>query len=170
MDFQKVADAIEKSPQTIRDLIFSAELGGKMEKIMIDNNLEEEVAFKLTDEVGYVILGLKPRTGFSDSLSLIGISGDKASKIVSEVEANIFINLDQIVKNNSEKIREEKQNKDKNQSSVGQSFEQIILNQARAMQPARPPENLPIEQATENKPKMEVPTYGTSDPYREPIS
>ncbi len=53
-------------------------------------------------------------------------------------------------------------------NNVGQSFEQIILNQAKAMQPARPaaPEDLPIEQEKSKKIHDYVPG---SDPYREPI-
>jgi len=60
------------------------------------------------------------------------------------------------------------------QNRVGTDFEQIILNQARAMQPARPagevPHNLPTNEPQEEKPKAIHNYIGESDPYREPIS
>ena len=70
------------------------------------------------------------------------------------------------------------------QSGVGNSFEQIILNQAKAMQPAvpadrimnhelgimnekkEPPNNLPTSEVPHN-----LPTYKPGeDPYHEPIA
>jgi hypothetical protein len=72
-------------------------------------------------------------------------------------------------------------------AGVGGSFEQIILNQAKAMQPARPadesggvtryeirdtskkeekPDNLPIK---EDEPRLIHNYIGESDPYRESI-
>ena len=71
MDFQKVTEAIRKSSPETKRLIFSAELGEKVTDIAFENNLDEEVALKLADEVGYVILGLKSRTAFFDSLAAV---------------------------------------------------------------------------------------------------
>ena len=71
--------------------------------------------------------------------------------------------------------------KDLSSNSIGQSFEDLILNQARGMQPAKEsgqqtvsssqaPDNLPIENnAQQNKPEIKVPNYSGSDPYREPL-
>lgn len=190
IDFEKVAEAIEKSSPEIKNLMFSTELGDKIGTIAEENKLEEETAFKLIDEVGYVILGLKSRSSFFSSLTEIGIDKDMAQKTANKVETEIFTELDEIKKDskeNFEKIRSEKPEETKPQNGVGDSFEQIILNQAKAMRPARPtdesdgimnyesrimeekkesPNNLPKEP---QKPKMEVPDYTNGDPYREPI-
>lgn len=194
IDFQKVADAIEKSSPEIKNLMFSAELGDKIGIIAENNKLDEETAFKLFDEIGYIILDLKSKFSFFDSLVEIGIDKDIANSITKETEVSIFSKLD-AVKNNSNKPtennsqplitdREEvpEQSEIKSTNNIGQSFEDIILNQARAMMPARPmdesgrvtshesrdtnriAENLPIKQ---DKPRA-IHNYIGSDPYREP--
>jgi hypothetical protein len=191
IDFEKVAEAIEKSSQEIKDLMFSAELADKIGIIAEENKLEEEIAFKFIDEVGYVILSLKSRSSFFDSLVGIGIDKNIASLIAKNVDEKIFSELDKI-KNKIQEIPpedkiqpKEMESKKENQSGVGQSFEQIILNQARAMQPARPagyvPQNLPTnepkptENVAENIPIKQEEEHAIhnyvpgADPYREPI-
>jgi hypothetical protein len=114
---------------------------------------------------------------------------DKAKKMNKEIENDVFVKLDKIEQNKEEKPKTSSNN-------VAQSFEQIILNQARAMQPARekqeeekpesgswnlgkesqvpenlPPENLPTESLNkkpeEEKPKAIHNYVQGSDPYRE---
>lgn len=191
MDFQKVTEAIEKSSPEIKNLMFSVGLGEKVTDIAFENNLDEEIALKLSDEVGYVILGLKSRTSFFDSLVEIGIKKNVASSIAKEVELKIFSELDKIkitppiqeppTQNNEEPVPNRP---DERRDGVGQSFEQIILNQAKAMQPAvpadrimnhelgimnekkEPPNNLPTSEVPHN-----LPTYKPGeDPYHEPIA
>lgn len=166
IDFQKVADAIEKSSQEIKNLMFSTELGEKILEIAEKNNLIEEEYLRLADEIGYVILNLKPRNLFFDSLKESGINENAAKIISNAVESEIFVRLND-AKNETGKSEPEKKQA---QNGVGQSFEQIILNQARAMQPARQaPTNLPTnEPLAEEKPKA-IHNYIGSDPYREPI-
>lgn len=191
IDFQKVADAIEKSSPEIKDLMFSAELGENVQNISEKSNLNEETTLKLVDEIGYVILDLKSRGNFLDSLTSIGIAKDIAIPVANQVESEIFVHLDKIknrtlgnevVEKSEEAIQkmERKGNIITPSSGVGGEFEQIILNQARAMKPAvaaesgyglakptaQVPENLPI---VEEKPKV-IHNYMTSnDPYREPL-
>lgn len=173
MDFQKVAEAIRKSSPEIKRLIFSVELGEKVTDIAFENNLEEEVALKLADEVGYVILDLKSRSTFFDSLTEIGVDKNVASSVAKEVESNIFSELDKIKitppiqelpKEPPPQSTSSVEPAPRSESGVGDSFEQIILNQAKAMRVAIPPENLPVEQSEPKAIHNYVP--GT-DPYRE---
>ena len=177
IDFEKVAEAIEKSSQEIKNLMFSAELGDKIGIIAEENHLEEETAFKLFDEVGYVILDLKSRFSFFDSLVDIGIDKVAAQKIVNGVGTEIFSELDKIKNKSQEEKKEVQEEPVSPQNNVGTDFEQIILNQARAMQPAQDsskqqvassqvPKNLPTEQ---EKPRAIHNYIGESDPYREPM-
>lgn len=188
IDFEKVAEAIEKSSPEIKKLMFSVELGEKIQDMTEENNLDEETASKLADEIGYVILNLKTKSSFFDSLTHIGIDKNIATSISKEIDLRIFSELDKIKKT------EERESS----NSVGESFEQIILNQVKAMQPARTsgdgpaqparesgqqsasssqvPENLPTEQekpsdfAEATPDKKAIHNYiGESDPYREPI-
>ncbi len=186
INFEKVAEAIEKASPEIKNLMFSAELADKIGIIAEENKMEEEVAFKFIDEVGYVILDLKSKTSFFSSLTEIGIDKSIASLIEKEVNEKIFSELDKIknTENSQEKPKETKP-----QNNVGTSFEQIILNQAKAMQPARlasesvaggparpagwVPQNLPTQEPPkvqqEDKPKAIHNYIGESDPYREPV-
>lgn len=171
IDFEKVAEAIENSSPEIKNLMFSSELSDKIGIVAEENHLDEETAFKLFDEVGYVILDLKSRSTFFDSLVDIDINKVVAQKIANDVDTKIFIELDKIKNKVSENKTSGQTQPDQNQvqNNVGTDFEQIILNQARAMQPARPanesPQNLPTG---EHEPRAIHNYIGGSDPYREP--
>jgi len=189
IDFQKVADILEESSPEIKELMFSADLGDKIGEILEKYSLEEESAFAVFDEISYVILGLKQRSTFFSSLVEIGIEKIIAQKIASETENKIFVALDKIkkdplIENSNEKKIETLKKPEKTveeeevSNGVGQSFEQIILNQAKAMQPAQVPTNLPTAEAGEKKVgvtenpgnKNTIRNYtSTTDPYREPI-
>lgn len=200
IDIQKVIDATRNNLSEIKSLIFSSEIGEKLTNIAFENNLSEDAALKLMDETGYVILDLKPRSSFFASLTEAGINKDVANLLANEVEAKIFIKLDEINKNktptedSTNNNQEKKPDEPRTPNGVGQSFEQIILNQAKAMQPAREagisqqpavssneektPENLQTEEKLEapsnlptegDKNELKTPSYGGQDPYREPI-
>src|SRR5882724_9576207 len=96
IDFQKVADTIEKSSDDIKNLMFSPELADKLYDIAETSKLSENEAFNLVDEVGYVILGLKQRFTFSESLEKIGFDSDQAKSISEKIERGIFFELDKI--------------------------------------------------------------------------
>ena len=180
--------------------MFSAELQQKISNIASENDLNEDVAFKLFDEVGYVILDLKSRFSFFDSLVEIGIDKSVAGTMAREIDLIIFSELDKI----KNRVPEGKKDTGgvepapqpvqqsfleprsfseaasdvgskskvepvpRSESKVGKDFEQIILNQARAMQPARPavpPSNLPVSEETKT-----IHDYKSGDdPYREPV-
>jgi hypothetical protein len=94
IDFQKVADVIEKAPKGIKNLMFSVELGDRLFEIATTNGVEEEEPYlQMVDEVGYVILGLKSPSSFVDSLVQMGISKDLATSIFSEIDGEIFSKL-----------------------------------------------------------------------------
>ncbi|HEY4480042.1 MAG TPA: hypothetical protein VJB58_01045 [Candidatus Paceibacterota bacterium] len=194
MDFEKISEAIKKSSNQVKNLLFSDRLGGLVQDIAWDNALSEETALKLGDEVSYVILSLKPKEGFKNSLLQMGIKSENVEKIASEVNIKIFSqinmggnnqkypeNIETQTKKEDGSKKPELSRKDLSSNSIGQSFEDLILNQARGMQPAKEsgqqtvsssqaPDNLPIENnAQQNKPEIKVPNYSGSDPYREPL-
>ncbi|MBN2094087.1 MAG: hypothetical protein JW740_01825 [Candidatus Zambryskibacteria bacterium] len=90
IDFEKVAEVLEKSPKKIKDLMFSDKLGEKVNKIASENNLNEENTLKLFDEIGYLILGLKSIDKFYDSLVSLGIEKNTAISITKKVRDNIL--------------------------------------------------------------------------------
>jgi len=90
IDFQKVADAIEKSTPEIKDLMFSAELGDTLFKIAEKNNLDEDKYLQMVDEVGYVILELKESAVFENNLIQIGVDKNISQTIGKEIKDSIF--------------------------------------------------------------------------------
>lgn len=196
MEFKIISDAINNSSPQIKRLIFSSELGQRVNDVAFENNLNEDKAINLADEVGYVILGLKPRFSFAESLKEAGLDQNVAKKIATEIESKIFIELDKIKNESKEtdKIKNLGEAKEKS-NNVGQSFEDMILNQAKSMQPAREegeeekvmsnemqvteekkPEQNKVENKTWQNP-FSAPSSGNKrddykqgqDPYREPI-
>lgn len=113
IDFQKVADAIEKASPEIKGLMFSMDISDTLEEIAESNKIEEEIYPNMVDEVGYVILGLKQRSSFATSLEELGLEKTKASFISKEIESKIFSQLDVVTTTGlGEKILEIKEKGD----------------------------------------------------------
>ncbi len=93
IDFQKIADTIEKAPKEIQDLMFSIELEKKIQNITYLYTFDEEKSNQIIDEIGYIILGLKPKSSFNDSLIELGIDNKTANLISREIEVNVFTEL-----------------------------------------------------------------------------
>ncbi len=94
IDFQKIADAIEKAPEEIKNLMFSFEFGDKLFQITDSYDLEEEQALQIIDEVGYIMLGLKNMSSLSLSLVEIGIDKESSELIAFDIKENIFPIID----------------------------------------------------------------------------
>lgn len=130
--------------------------------------LSEDQNNSADSEIFNAMLGLQTFSETMENISkLSNKSREELSGLKEKLETNIF---DKIAGIN---VGEESQAEHEDfqvSNGVGQSFEQIILNQARAMQPAREaPANLPTnELRAEEKPKA-IHNYIGSDPYREPI-
>lgn len=177
---QILKSQFEKLPKTLRDFVskgnWSASVLGIAKKI----NLTQEKYASFENEVLFVLIGLQPKTDFVENIkNELEIDSNMAGWIAEDVEKNIFGKVAneidemwQAIEQNGEEDEENVQEetnenleKDEVGSTVGQSFEDIILNQAKAMMPAVPPENLP----TGPEPQHEVHDYPTGqDPYREP--
>lgn len=94
MDFQKVANAIEKSPQNIKDLLFSPQVGEVLRNLFEKNNLSEEQALKITDEIGYIILGLRERSSLKSTLLNLGIGIGPVASMLQDVNKEIYSKID----------------------------------------------------------------------------
>ena len=193
MDFQKVADAVEKSSQEIKDFLFSEEVGQSLQDLAQKYNLNEEISLQMVDEVGYVILGLKERSSLKSALANIGVEKTAMLSIIQEVSRKIFAELDKIEA--TQNVPETVTNKPETDS------EEIV----EVKVPEIPPVNLPMVEKGEvahdvpqparqdlagslnlqptirqeqskpeikSEPKVSMPDYryeGGKDPYREPL-
>ncbi|OHB14889.1 MAG: hypothetical protein A2431_02920 [Candidatus Zambryskibacteria bacterium RIFOXYC1_FULL_39_10] len=138
-------------------------------------NLNEEKYASLENEIFFVLLCFEPKSDFVENIKReLEIDSNMAGWIAEDVNKNIFSQvekeIDQMWASGSTDVeRETETSEEKNTNNIGQSFEEIILNQARAMQPAReaiPPENLPIENS---EPRAIHNYIKNNDPYREPV-
>ncbi|MFA6405559.1 MAG: hypothetical protein WCW46_02325 [Candidatus Paceibacterota bacterium] len=203
---QQKRDIYKKLPQKIRDIIASPEIDEFIDDITQRNNLDQKQHDTLAKAVVDFLMEINSKEVLQRIITNeISVDNILSQKLSSEVESEILNNLDNIYQkinanNDNESESEEKPQKSPEQTNiqtqikptepkerrVGDSFEQIILNQARAMQPAKQadggimnyesrsmngkeekPANLPVE----NTGSKVIHNYiGESDPYRESIN
>jgi|SRR3989344_4848319 len=165
-----IEEYISKAPKSIQELVASGSWTSEVLKICKQFNLENKKITLLKNEVLFVLIGLEPRKDFIENIIReLEIYPSTAEQIKEEIEKNIFSK----VAKELEALGEEPEPKEVgNQSKVGSSFEEIILNQARAMRPAVQDsgrimnQELGIKNEKEGIPKR---YSNDNDPYRESI-
>ncbi|HEY4480127.1 MAG TPA: hypothetical protein VJB58_01485 [Candidatus Paceibacterota bacterium] len=177
-------EQIERLPKALKKFVLNNEWSKKLETHLSVYKVEEWQKTSIENEVFLILMGFDEYGNLPGNIAEHSeIDFEMAEKISEFVIRDILKPVaDMVVKEHIEPER-------KPQSSIGQSFEDLILNQARGMQPARPaeptgrimnhelgimdrkdkaPENLPTEQKQNEF--LKTPNYSTSnDPYREPL-
>lgn len=197
---QILRSQFSKLPQTMRDFISKGNWSGLLSNIARQFNLTEEKYTAIENEVLLVLIGLEPKEDFVENITReLGVDVNTAKWIEEDVERDIFSKVANEInavwqaadagseeEQGETEIVENVESDTSGEASggVGGSFEQIILNQARAMQPARlasesvaggpareAPDNLPTgEQNQSGQPKVIHNYINESDPYREPLA
>lgn len=194
---QEIKERLNILPEHLRNFIIAEGWRKISQKISDEFYFDEERCVLFENEIFLVLLCFEPRSDFAQNLvDVLRIDESTAKWVASEADREIFDQVEdeldiieeQLTENESNSASSESLTETKNENilnkhesqqtvnGVGQSFEQIILNQAKAMQPAQAPENLPTQ---EEKPsdsakampdKQEIHNYTPgNDPYREPI-
>lgn len=183
-DIQKIIfDHLDKVSSKIRKLIASDDWTTESDNIGTQFNLKESQIGALTNEILFVLIGLTQQNKFTNNIEReMGVSFNIAKSISEIVNKNIFSlvsdDIEELWKNEEGIEGMEQRNSvggvKIEPSGVGDSFEQMILNQARAMQPAREAgsssEQLVVSskgEKTEEKPKQVHDYPAGADPYRE---
>jgi len=164
-------------PGTLQAFIKNESWRNNVDKIAKQYNFSEEQSASLENEVFLTLLCFSSTKDFVPSIKTeCNVDDEVATKISNFINGTIFGAVMKDIKdvwasmsgtNSSSTPIPEQKNK------VGDSFEQAILNQAKAMMPAQEnkptqtPSNLPTE------PEMKIDTsipkqYPGKDPYREP--
>lgn len=173
-------EAYKKLVPEAQDFVMSDETTEIISNILNEIGLSEDQSIDADGEIFSSILGLQT---LSDAISNIaqmsGKSVDELSELKEKLGEEIFSKIAEFESLSKETEPKEPENANEKpvlpQNKVGASFEQIILNQARAMQPARPagevPHNLPSEEApsVQNEERKIHNYTAGNDPYREPI-
>ncbi len=172
---------IQRLPEEVRIFVESDVWSEKLESILVQYDIDEEVKTSISNELFMVLVGIESFRNFEKNLrEEVGLDADTAKKITSQIDIDI-------IEGNPNTYSLAMEQKER-QSRVGSDFEQMILNQAKGMMPARAaetalgsmnhessimgkkveaPRNLPSH-SDENQ--QEVHNYGGRiDPYREPI-
>lgn len=150
----------ELSPE-LRAFVLDESWRREAEKVGKQFNLNEEKYASFENEIFLVLLCFEPPTDFAENIKReLEIDSNMAGWIAEDVNKNIF---------NKAVGIENTEGPEQSEGGVGNDFEQIILNQARAMQPAQAPGNLPVESSQEEKVRAIHNYIGESDPYREQI-
>jgi hypothetical protein len=167
-----IKEQLDKIPAELRNYFLNSGWSNRLDSLLIKYNIEENKKTAIKNEAFLVLIGLEIYRDFEINIEREAeLDSNTAKKISDEVRQTIF----QIINIVQPSIKPERQN------NIGTSFEQAILNQARAMRPIpQAPNNLPIgefRKETREEPKKEMVGETTStqnyshgvDPYREPI-
>ena len=152
-----------------------------------ESGLSEEQENLADSEIFYALLGLQTLSAAIENIAKLSNKNiADLSGLKEKLDSQIFNELAKLQteketgyeeSGHKEKV-EEKQNEEistqRSESGVGKDFEQIILNQARAMRPAvvASSEQQVVSSKVEEKkqePKVIHNYIGENDPYREPI-
>lgn len=173
-----IAEYIGRTPKSIRELLASDIWTNDIDVIVQKLVLTENKINILKNEVLFVLVGLEHRNNFEENVRReLELDYNTAKTISEEVERKIFNKITNELNSlwqNTENVDEQAKG-----SGVGNDFEQIILNQAKAMQPAVPAGGRIMnnesrimdkkEDVQSGEPRMTVPNYSSgNDPYREP--
>lgn len=167
-----IAPFISRSSPAIKNFIASGEFEDVVEEISENFNLNENEISNLSDIILLILVGaVNPEDLLEKVIEVTMLPKNMAEDLATEIQSIILSTFAVETTSNM---------------GVGQSFEEIILNQARAMQPAKPadsrimnyesgsmngevepPDNLPIKQGEQGV----IHNYiGGNDPYREPTN
>ncbi|MEK7116642.1 MAG: hypothetical protein AAB837_00565 [Patescibacteria group bacterium] len=175
MDYKEtIKERLDVLSPELKAFVLDENWRREAEKVGQQFNFDEEKYALFENEVFLVLLCFEPKTDFAENIKReLEIDSNVAGFIAEDVEKNIFSKVTNEIDSMWQTAEQEET---PTQSGVGNSFEQIILNQAKAMRVAIPPENLPIKQdepsnfAEATLDKKAIHNYITeSDPYREPI-
>lgn len=172
-----ISPFVKKAHPIVKSFITSGDLEDTIGEIAENYNLNESEISDLNDLVCMILVGIEnPDKLFDEVPKITGLPQNLADDLSVAIQNIVLSTL-------ASKI-EAGTTRSQPQNNIGNSFEQIILNQAKAMRPARPaggiqnpeagiqgktnaPTNLPTEE--NSKPKISVPNYSGNDPYREQI-
>lgn len=169
-DYQQILKTqYDKLSVKLRDFVVDTYWTNTVSNIATKFNLIGDRSKMLENEVLFVLIDLEPKNDFVENVkNELEVDSNMAGWIAEDVEKNIFSKVTNELNTIGGQIEENEKGTAQTSNGVGNSFEQIILNQARAMQPAVPPENLPTGEPNQNEPPKTIHDYTESDPYREP--
>ncbi len=89
--FQKLKENFLKLPDDVQEAITSTQVAEKLQTLTDKYSLQLDEAEKVTEEIGYMMLNLKPKKNFVRNIQNVsGLDYDKSKKLVRDVN-NIIL-------------------------------------------------------------------------------
>jgi hypothetical protein len=127
---EQIQNAYKKLPPEVQSFIMDTDTTELIEKYLKEVGLSEEQSNMADSEILYAMFGLQTLSVAIENIAkLSNKSIDSLSGLKAKLSNSVFNHIPQ---------RTEVNPRETPQSNIGISFEKIILNQAKAMQPARP--------------------------------
>lgn len=152
-----------KAHPIVREFIISGDLVDTIEQISYPYNLNDSEISDISDIVTLILIGISNPDELPIKVS--GITG-----LPQSTSDDLSMSIQDIILSTiSMKIESLNNVSGQKSSNVGDDFERMVMNQARAMRPAvEAPSNLPGEelQIESSEPRV-IHNYKGEDPYRE---
>lgn len=174
-NIEQKRNAFKKLSSEEKDFVMSENTTNTIEGILNQSGFNNEQSDMAHSEIFNALLNLQSLSQAIEKIALItGKQTDGLIKLQQDLEQNIFKDIQKINRGekNTEKVRDDQLSQANISTTLKTrtrmapvGFEEAILNQARAMRTAIPPENLPTQNAEPHK----IHNYTSgADPYREP--
>jgi hypothetical protein len=178
MDYKKtIKERVGLLPEGLKFFVLNESWRTAAKKIAEQLGMNEDKYVLFENEIFLVLVCFEPKKDFSVNIAKeLGIDDELAHTIGEEVDKNIFSNVSSDLEAIEEQINDNNKITDQlKPNSVGTDFEQVILNQARAMRPAvasastEQPVARIKEEGKEGGQKLVHDYAAGQDPYREPL-
>jgi len=140
---ETIKERLDILPPELRAFVLTEKWREDAQKIGKQFNFDEVKYASFENEIFLVLLCFEPKNDFTENIKKeLEIDSNMAGWIVEDIEKNIFSKVTNEIEAmwqaaDTESIEGPEQSEGKEENDgVGESFEQIILNQAKAMQPA----------------------------------
>lgn len=176
-----IEEYIDKAPEVIKKMLADCIWAKNANLIAQKFKLDFQKTENFKNEIIFVLIGMEPRKDFVENIkNELSLDQNIAGWIAEDVEREIFSEVVDELDNIEKQMSEENIGQETIEPNpIGQSFEKIILNQAKAMQPAKPAaaptggrmnyEVRSMEKKKEEQPKIVHDYARGNDPYREPL-
>ncbi|MCK5285675.1 MAG: hypothetical protein KAJ58_00395 [Candidatus Pacebacteria bacterium] len=92
--FKQLEEKFLSIPEDIREAISSNKVNERLLILANEYKLQFDEAEELTKEIGYIMLGLKPRTNFVKNVQTVTeLNSEKAKKLAEEINNTIFADI-----------------------------------------------------------------------------
>ena len=163
-----IKEQLNNISENLRKYVLGNSWSEAVNRISRQNNILEDGAVSLENEVLFVLICLEPPRDFVENIKReLALDESAARRIADSVNGAVFASVMKDIKTYWQNIPNEIPEEIPKEEPIKpyDSFEQTILRQAQAMRVAQAPSNLPGARPVEAPQQHPI----SNDPYREPV-